>query len=176
MNPTQRAARQLVTLTLVLVAGGMLLGWVAALSTVGAITAPPSVGEGLLLGAAIGLMVSAGIAVHHTVRILFGRTPEGETLAASRPSESQDALRAAAERTLPDATSIFALVALLSAVAGGLTARVLPALGLLVVLALLAFRLRGGTSRHSLSPHPATPPHRGTSLPLTPAPAHQESA
>lgn len=116
--------------------------------------------------------------MHHTVRIVFGRTPEGETLAESRSPEARTALRTVAERTLPDATSIFALVALLCALAGGLTARIVPALGLVVVLVLLVSRLRGGTSRLSVTPLPAPPPHQGTSLPLAPGPtpAHQESS
>lgn len=142
MNPTQRAARQLITLTIVLVAGVTTLGWVIAVNAWSGLADPPSAGDGLLWGAAIGLVASAGIAVHHAVRVLFGRTPEGEELAASRSSEARTALRTAAERTLPDATSIFALVAVVSALSGGLSARILPALGLAAVLAILTARLR----------------------------------
>jgi hypothetical protein len=141
MSPVKRAVRQLTTLTVPLVAATTAVGWIATLETWGTAD-PPSTAAGLLWGAVTGISASAAIAVHHSVRVMFGRTPEGEPLMASRTPERQKAIRRAAENTLPDATSILAVVALVSAFSGGLVARILPTAGLLAVLAILAARLR----------------------------------
>lgn len=142
MTLTRRAARQLIALTIALVAAATALGWLSAVDGWGGSDAPHSTPAGLLWGAGTGLAVSATIAVHHSVRVFFGRTPEGEPLVESRTPEQRQAIRTVAELTFPDATSIFAVVAVISAFSGGLVARALPAVGLVAVLAIFTVRLR----------------------------------
>lgn len=142
MASTHRATRQLTVLTLVIVIGSTSAGWATTVGTWASFDDPPSTITGILWGAVVGLGVSAAVAVHHSVRVFFGRTPEGETLAESRAPEERRAISRAAELTLPDATSMFAAVALVSAGSGGLTARIAPTAGLIAVLALFVSRLR----------------------------------
>lgn len=142
MHLPRRAVRQLVLLTLVLTTAMTAVGWAATLGALDGSTTPPSTVAGLFWGAGAGLAMSASLAVHHSVRVFFGRSPEGESLVESRTPEQRRAISAVAELTFPDATSIFAVVALLSVFSDGLVARTLPAAGLVAVLAIFGVRLR----------------------------------